>query len=137
MMIARFLTAGVMLFAVSLSAAEKQQPAAPAKPVPPPYKPVFRTNLNPVLFEDQVQASELIKQREALIQKLIAERQRILQTDQQAKRLHAEIMANYKKLAVIMENKRAIRDLDRELRLLDSKIEKLPLKKTPAAPAKK
>ena len=71
----------------------------------------------------------LIQKREAVIRKMLAERSKILKNDRRAKELHEKILNLNKELAVLMENKRAIRDLTRELQQIDKQINAMPLKK--------
>ena len=60
---------------------------------------------------------------------MLAERSKILKNDRRAKELHEKILNLNKELAVLMENKRAIRDLTRELQQIDKQINAMPLKK--------
>ena len=142
-----------------LPAAEAQEKsAAPApaakKPVAEPvftdviFRPLLRAKQDPAAFADPVHAAELFQAREKLIQDLLSERRRILTTDPKARELHARILELNKQLAVVLESKRAVRELTRDLMLVDSRIDSLerkapekpvpaPAKVAPAAPAKK
>jgi hypothetical protein len=124
---ARLLICSVMAACTALTA---QQPAK-TKPATSQvvYHPVFRTNLDPALFENPAEAILLFKSRENIISKLLAERKKIITTDRRAKELHQQIMKLNRELAVLMENKRAVRDLNRELQAIDTKINTLKMKK--------
>ena len=124
---ARLLICSVMAACAALVAQQpaKTQPATPQQVV---YHPVFRTNLDPALFENPAEAILLFKNRETVISKLLAERKKIITTDRRAKELHQQIMKLNRELAVLMENKRAVRDLNRELQAIDTKINTLKLK---------
>ena len=95
----------------------------------PQYHPVFKSNLDPEKFENKDAVTPLIQKREAVIRKMLAERSKILKNDRRAKELHEKILNLNKELAVLMENKRAIRDLTRELQQIDKQINAMPLKK--------
>jgi hypothetical protein len=124
---ARLLIGSVMAACAALSA---QQPAKTAQPAAQQvvYHPVFRTNLDPALFENPAEAILLFKNRETVISNLLAERKKIITSDRRAKELHQQIMKLNRELAVLMENKRAVRDLNRELQAIDTKINTLKLK---------
>ena len=85
--------------------------------------------LDPEKFENKDAVTPLIQKREAVIRKMLAERSKILKNDRRAKELHEKILNLNKELAVLMENKRAIRDLTRELQQIDKQINAMPLKK--------
>ncbi|MBR2425280.1 MAG: hypothetical protein IKB16_00925 [Lentisphaeria bacterium] len=116
-----FISVCMMLAACPVLMAQQAQPVV--------YHPMFRTNLDPAKYENPASAILLFQSRENVIRKMLAERQKILATDRRAKALHDKIMKLNKELAVLMENKRAVRDLTRELQLIDRKISVLPLKK--------
>lgn len=123
------LVCAVLSACASLAA---QQPKNAKKPAAPQivFNPMFQTNLKPDKFEDPGAAAKLVKDRENVIRKLLAERRKIITTDRRAKELHQQIMKLNKELAVLMENKRAVRDLNRQLKTIDTKIKALKLKKT-------
>lgn len=147
----RFLSAVLLLLPASLSLAAPD-PAPAAKPAPAPaapaqpvfsevlFRPIFRAKQDPRTFADPAHAAELFLAREKLIQNLLAERRRILTTDPKAREIHAQIMELNKQLAVVLESKRSVRELTRDLMLVDARINALERAKpqTPApAPAAK
>ena len=149
----RFLSAVFLLLPASLALAApapapaKPAPApakpAPAKPAPAQpifsevlFRPIFRAKQNPQAFADPVHAAELFLAREKLIQNLLAERRRILTADPKARELHAQIMELNKQLAVVLESKRSVRELTRDLMLVDARINALE-RKAPPVPAAK
>ena len=125
---ARLLICSVMAACAALSAQQPAKTTQPAAQQQVVYHPVFRTNLDPALFENPAEAILLFKNRETVISKLLAERKKIITTDRRAKELHQQIMKLNRELAVLMENKRAVRDLNRELQAIDTKINTLKLK---------
>ena len=144
-----FLSVFLLLLPAALSlAAPAPAPAAkpaaaPAKPAPAPAQPVFsevlfrpllRAKQDPRIFADPAHAAELFLAREKLIQDLLRERRRILTTDPKARELHAQIMELNKKLAVVLESKRSVRELTRDLMLVDARINALE-RRAPQAPA--
>ena len=117
--------------------AEEPVPA-PSEPVYPTvlFQPIFRAKLDPATFVDPARAAELFLAREKLIQDLLSERRRILTTDPKARELHTKILELNKQLAVVLESKRAVRELSRDLMLIDARINALA-RKPPEEPAAK
>ena len=115
------------------------KPDAPAKPIYPEesFRPVFRAKQDPADFADPVRAAELFQAREQLIQSLLSERRRILIVDPKAREIHDKIIELNKQLAVVLESKRAVRELSRDLMLIDARINalerKAPQPETPSA----
>ena len=117
---------------------KKTESAAPQTVYPNVlFQPLLRAKQDPETFADPARAAELFLAREKLIQDLLAERRRILMSDPKARELHAQIMELNKQLAVVLESKRAVREITRDLMLLDTRINALERKeqmKTDAAP---
>ena len=145
----------ILLFfaSVMLSAADTATPAAAAKPATTPAaakpaatataakpaatakaadeKPasvltsLFHVDLDPAAFADQEKAEKLIRQRAELMQKIQAERKRLLEEDNGAKKLREEIMLLNRKLASLLETKKSMIELNSQLRDLDIAISRL------------
>lgn len=117
-------------------AAAPAKPAATVQPVYPEvlFRPLLRAKQSPNNFADPARAAELFLAREKLIQNLLLERRRILTADPKAREIHAKIMELNKQLAVVLESKRSVRELSRDLMLVDARIDALERKK-PAPPA--
>lgn len=107
--------------------------AAPVQPVFPEvlFRPILRAKENPDTFADPARAAELFLTREQLIQNLLMERRRILTSDPKAREIHAKIVELNKQLAVVLESKRAVRELTRDLMLIDARIDSLERKAPP------
>ena len=82
-------------------------------------------DLDPAAFADQEKAEKLIRQRAELLQKIQAERKRLLEEDNGAKKLREEIMLLNRRLASLLETKKTMIELDSQLRELDNAISKL------------
>ena len=145
----------ILLFfaSVMLSAADTATPAAAAKPATTPAaakpaatataakpaatakaadeKPasvltsLFHVDLDPAAFADQEKAEKLIRQRAELMQKIQAERKRLLEEDNGAKKLREEILLLNRKLASLLETKKSMIELNSQLRDLDIAISRL------------
>lgn len=144
----------LLLFAsVMLSAADTAKPAAETKPAAAPAaaakpadqakpatataakpaddKPasvltsLFHVDLDPAAFADQEKAEKLIRQRAELMQKIQAERKRLLEEDSGAKKLREEILLLNRKLASLLETKKSMIELNSQLRDLDNAISRL------------
>ena len=110
-------------------------PAAAAKPAEPAKsaddKPasvltsLFHVDLDPAAFADQEKAEKLIRQRAELMQKIQAERKRLLEEDNGAKKLREEILLLNRKLASLLETKKSMIELNSQLRDLDIAISRL------------
>lgn len=122
-------------------AAKKKAPDAAAQPIYPEiiFSPLLRAKQDPETFADPAHAAELFLAREKLIQDLLKERRRILTTDPKAREIHAQIMELNKQLAAVLEGKRAVREITRDLMLVDARINalkrKAPEEKTAEAAA--
>ena len=159
----------ILLFfaSVMLSAADTAKPAATPAAVPTAAKPaataaaakpaatakaadekpasvltsLFHLDLDPAAFADQEKAEKLIRQRAELQQKIQAERKRLLEEDNGAKKLREEILLLNRKLASLLETKKSMIELNSQLRDIDIAISRLkpapePEKETePAAKA--
>lgn len=121
-----------------------KQGASPEKPagnVPPPnpFRPRYATNLKAENYAEPEQAAALFKLREDVLVKLLEERRKVFESDPKAAALAEEIMNLDKEFAVHFETRPAVREITRELRLLDAKLQALPKASPaakPAAPAK-
>ena len=126
--------ASVILTAAA-AATPAATPAAAAKPAEPAKaaddKPasvltsLFHIDLDPAAFADQEKAEKLIRQRAELQQKIQAERKRLLEEDNGAKKLREEIMLLNRKLASLLETKKSMIELNSQLRDLDIAISRL------------
>ena len=105
------------------------KPAEPAKPADDKPASVltslFHVDLDPAAFADQEKAEKLIRQRAELMQKIQAERKRLLEEDTSAKKLREEILLLNRKLASLLETKKSMIELNSQLRDLDIAISRL------------
>ena len=105
------------------------KPAEPAKPADDKPASVltslFHVDLDPAAFADQEKAEKLIRQRAELMQKIQAERKRLLEEDSSAKKLREEILLLNRKLASLLETKKSMIELNSQLRDLDVAISRL------------
>lgn len=104
---------------------EKKLPDAVSRPV---FTPSLRDNLQAGQFQDEKKAADLIEQREMTILKMHQTRKYILNNDSQAKELYKQMMEIAERLTVIIENKKVMRDLNKQLKSLDNQIAELPVK---------
>jgi len=111
-------------------AEKKKAPEAAPQPVYPEiiFSPLLRAKQDPETFADPARAAELFLAREKLIRNLLTERRRILTSDPKARELHAQIMELNKQLAAVLEGKRAVREITRDLMLVDARINALERK---------
>ena len=86
---------------------------------------LFHVDLDPAAFADQEKAEKLIRQRAELQQKIQAERKRLLEEDNGAKKLREEILLLNRKLASLLETKKSMIELNSQLRDLDVAISRL------------
>ena len=86
---------------------------------------LFHVDLDPAAFADQEKAETLIRQRAELMQKIQAERKRLLEEDNGAKKLREEILLLNRKLASLLETKKSMIELNSQLRDLDIAISRL------------
>ena len=86
---------------------------------------LFHVDLDPAAFADQEKAEKLIRQRAELQQKIQAERKRLLEEDNGAKKLREEILLLNRKLASLLETKKSMIELNSQLRDLDIAISRL------------
>ena len=86
---------------------------------------LFHVDLDPAAFADQEKAEKLIRQRAELMQKIQAERKRLLEEDNGAKKLREEILLLNRKLASLLETKKSMIELNSQLRDLDIAISRL------------
>ncbi len=89
---------------------------------------INRKGLEPGNFADPSTAEKLLNERRALILKMHKTRLELIKKDPKLKRIHAQITALYKELAVELDSKREMTLLNSDLRLLDSKIDSLQKK---------
>ena len=118
--------------AATPAAAAAAKPAATATTAKPADdKPasvltsLFHLDLDPAAFADQEKAEKLIRQRAELMQKIQAERKRLLEEDNGAKKLREEILLLNRKLASLLETKKSMIELNSQLRDLDIAISRL------------
>ncbi|MBO4491620.1 MAG: hypothetical protein J5944_09700, partial [Lentisphaeria bacterium] len=118
-------------------AAKKKVSEAVPQPVYPEiiFSPLLRAKQDPETFADPARAAELFLAREKLIQNLLTERRRILTSDPKAREIHAQIMELNKQLAAVLEGKRAVREITRDLMLVDARINALKRKAPDEKPA--
>ena len=115
--------------ATAAKPAEQAKPATTAKAAD--EKPasvltsLFHVDLDPAAFADQEKAEKLIRQRAELMQKIQAERKRLLEEDSSAKKLREEILLLNRKLASLLETKKSMIELNSQLRDLDVAISRL------------
>ena len=133
--------------AAAAKPADQTKPATATAAKPADDKPasvltsLFHVDLDPAAFADQEKAEKLIRQRAELMQKIQAERKRLLEEDSGAKKLREEILLLNRKLASLLETKKSMIELNSQLRDLDIAISRLkpapePEKETePAAKA--
>ena len=86
---------------------------------------LFHLDLDPAAFADQEKAEKLIRQRAELQQKIQAERKRLLEEDNGAKKLREEILLLNRKLASLLETKKSMIELNSQLRDIDIAISRL------------
>ena len=120
----------------SKSGAETGTAAAEQPPVNP-FRPRYATNLEAERFADPEQAGVLFKLREDVLLKLLEERRKTFESDPKAAALAGEIMKLSKEFAVRFETRPAVREITRELRLVDAGIQALPKAPPKAPPAAK
>ena len=126
--------------AAALKPAPPAEKSAEKAPPPNPFRPRYATNLKTENYADEEQAAVLFKLREDVLLKLLEERRKVFESDPKAAALAAEIVTLSKDFAVQFEARPAVREITRELRLLDAKLRalpKVPPAVKPAAPAVK
>lgn len=106
--------------------AEETEKKDAAQPPENPFRPRYATNLKPERYADQEQASVLFKLREDVLLKLLEERRKTFESDPKAAALAEEIMKLSKELAVRFEARPAVREITRNLRLVDAGLRALP-----------
>lgn len=112
--------------ATPAAAAKPAEPAKPADEKPASVlTSLFHVDLDPAAFADQEKAEKLIRQRAELMQKIQAERKRLLEEDNGAKKLREEILLLNRKLASLLETKKSMIELNSQLRDLDIAISRL------------
>lgn len=84
--------------------------------------------LEPWDFQDPAKFKSLLKEREELQLKMHALRVKLISDDPDLAKLHKQIMALHKELAIQLDSKRDMRKLSDKLRDLDSELDKLPKK---------
>ena len=115
--------------ATAAKPAEQAKPATTAKAAD--EKPasvltsLFHVDLDPAAFADREKAEKLIRQRAELMQKIQAERKRLLEEDNGAKKLREEILLLNRKLASLLETKKSMIELNSQLRDIDIAISRL------------
>lgn len=97
-------------------------PKAPSKQEIEPYM------LEPWDFQDPAKFKALLKEREDLQLKMHAMRVKLISDDPELAKLHKQIMALHKELAIQLDSKRDMRKLSDKLRELDAEFDKLPRK---------
>ena len=112
--------------ATAAKPAETKPAATAAKPAETKpasvLTPLFRTDPDPASYADPERAEKLIRQRAELRQKIQAERKRLLEEDNGAKKLREEILLLNRKLASLLETKKSMIELNSQLRDLDIAI---------------
>ncbi len=102
-------------------------PAAP-ETAAGPQPQLNRKELDPALFADREAAETLLKERRELILKMHRTRMELIRKDPKLKRIHAQITALYRELALELDSKREMTLLNDDLRSLDAKIDSLQKK---------
>lgn len=95
-----------------------QTPSFTVSPLLPAMPP-------PSAYAVPEKAAELQKKRAELIGRLLAERRKYLVSDSEARKIHEEILKKAHALTGLFEHKRRIRELTRDLELLEQKIRRL------------
>ena len=111
------LCAGLPLLADDVSAGKPQD--APL---------IRRQKLDPADYEDKANAEKLIRERKELIEKMQNTRMELIRKDPKLKRLHEQIAALYRELAIELESKREMLILNSDLKRIDSAIDSLKKK---------
>ncbi len=109
-------------FAITAYCASDAAPKAPSKQEIEPYM------LEPWDFQDPAKFKSLIKEREELQLKMHALRVKLITEDPDLAKLHKQIMALHKELAIQLDSKKDMRKLSDKLRDLDAEMDKLPRK---------
>ena len=84
--------------------------------------------LDPWDFQDPAKFKSLIKEREDLQTKMYNLRLKLIKDDPDLQKLHEQIMALHKELAIQLDSKKDMRKLTDRLRDIDSSLDKLPRK---------
>ena len=79
-------------------------------------------------FQDPAKFKSLIKEREELQLKMHSMRVKLISEDPDLAKLHKQIMALHKELAIQLDSKKDMRKLSDKLRELDAELDKLPKK---------
>lgn len=106
-----------MLSAAPAADSAKQQPSL-----------IFRGGLNPAGYVDRAAAEKLLTERKALILKMHEKRMELIKKDPKLKRLHDQITALHRELAIELDSKRDMMVLNSDLKSIDSRIDSLPKK---------
>ena len=114
-----------LLFCSLCAALPMLLPAAPEPEAGNAQPLINRKGLEPENFADLSAAETLLNERKALILKMHRTRLELIRKDPKLKRIHAQITALYRELAVELDSKREMTLLNSDLRLLDSKINSL------------
>ena len=114
-----------LLFCSLCAALPMLLPAAPEPEAGNAQPLINRKGLEPENFTDRSAAETLLNERKALILKMHRTRLELIRKDPKLKRIHAQITALYRELAVELDSKREMTLLNSDLRLLDSKINSL------------
>ena len=114
------------LFAVTAycasDVASKDSKATLSKSEQEPY------TLEPWDFQDPAKFKSLLKEREDIQLKMHNVRVKLINEDPDLAKLHKQIMALHKELAIQLDSKKDMRKLSDKLRELDADFDKLPRK---------
>ena len=94
----------------------------------PVFTPSLRSDVSPDSYEDEQRAEDLMDQRRNLILKMHQTRKYIISNDAEARAEYEKMMEAAERLTVIVENKKAMRALNKQLKDLDDELAKLPMK---------
>jgi len=120
----RIFTAAAAILVATFFAATAY--SAPESDVKDSVQPAY--TLDPWGFQDPAKFKGLMKDREDLQLKMQATRVKLINSDPDLQKLHKQIMALHKELAIQLDSKKDMRKLNDKLRELDTEIEKLPRK---------
>lgn len=95
----------------------------------------IRTDLNVADFVDQSSASEIMEERNSIIDKMQKERLDIIRNDAKARELYTKILELHRQLAIVVDSKPSMKSMIRDLKNVDNKLSGLP-KKTNSEPQK-
>lgn len=111
------------LICMCAAADDKAADAAKVKPAK-----TFVSETDPAEYKDSERAARISRERDAVVIKMFETRTNLIKEDPKLQKLHRQIMALHKEMAIEIDSKKDMIILNQELKKLDRELESLPKK---------